>query len=192
MADGTDVPSTSGTPTPVAPRVVEYDPITGVPSEFNEFLPPDCPEYKKWKSAQEGGESLEKLTLKDKAGADVEKLPGGKVKKKTKPQVVLSVAQRQKNKSTTTVAGLEQFGVKLSEAGKLFGKKFACGASVVKTASGGEQIEMQGDFLHQIPELLLKNYKNITKDDIFYVDAADGKKKKNYFADGDDDGDDDS
>ncbi len=39
--------------------------------------------------------------------------------------------------------------MKLAEAGKLFGKKFACGASVVKTASGTEQIEMQGDFLAQ-------------------------------------------
>ncbi len=168
----------------VAPRVVEYDPITGVPSEFNEYLPPDCPEFKKWKAAQEGGEAMEKLTLKEKEAAEEVKLPGGKVKKKAKPQVIISVAQRQKNKSTTTVAGLELFGVKLSEAGKLFGKKFACGASVVKTASGTEQIEMQGDFLHQIPELLLKNYKNMSKEDVFYVDMADGKKKKNFFEDG--------
>ncbi|KXZ53698.1 hypothetical protein GPECTOR_6g615 [Gonium pectorale] len=180
MADSGEASTSGAAAAPkIEPRIVEYDPITGVPSEFNEFLPPDCPEYKKWKSAQEAvtQEGVEKLAIKEKQPEEV-KLPGGKVKKKTKPQVVVSVAQRQKNKSTTTVAGLELFGVKLSEAGKLFGKKFACGASVVKTASGGEQIEMQGDFLHQIPELLLKNYKNITKDDVFYVDLADGKKKK--------------
>ncbi|KAG2434404.1 hypothetical protein HYH02_012416 [Chlamydomonas schloesseri] len=177
---------------PVPPRVVEYDPITGVPAEFNEYLPKDCEEYKKWKAAQEAalaGEGVDKLTVKEKPEEE-KKLPGGKTKKKSKPQVVVSVAQRQKNKSTTTVAGLELFGVKLSEAGKLFGKKFACGASVVKTASGTEQIEMQGDFLQQIPELLLKNYKNITKEDVFYVDMADGKKKKNFFADDDDEEDD--
>ncbi|PNH09343.1 Density-regulated, partial [Tetrabaena socialis] len=188
-SDMAEAPSTSGAE-PVTPRSLEYDPITGVPSEFNEFLPQESPEYKKWKIAQEGGEVIEKLTLKEKVGAEVEKLPGGKSKKKSKPQIIVSVAQRQKNKSTTTVAGLELFSVKLSEAGKLFGKKFACGASVVKTASGGEQIEMQGDFLPQIPDLLLKNYKNITKDDVFYIDMADGKKKKNYYADEDEDGED--
>ncbi|KAG2494990.1 hypothetical protein HYH03_006923 [Edaphochlamys debaryana] len=184
MADGTGEPSTSAPREPVAPRLVEYDPITGVPSEFNEFLPPDCPEYKKWKAAQEApAEGVDKLTLKEQPEEE-KKLPGGKVKKKTKAQVLISVAQRQKNKSTTTVAGLELFGVKLSEAGKIFGKKFACGASVVKTPSGGEQIEMQGDFLLQIPDLLLKNYKNITKEDVFFVDMADGKKKKNFYEDG--------
>ena len=30
------------------PQVVKYDPITGVPSEFNEFLPKDCEEFKRW------------------------------------------------------------------------------------------------------------------------------------------------
>lgn len=182
MAD--EAPSTSAAGPP-PPHVVEYDPVTGVPAEFNEFLPPDCPEAKKWKASAEGPEAIEKLTLKDKEGAEIEKqLPGGKVKKKATPQVIISVTQRQKNKSTTTVAGLELFGVKLGESGKLFGKKFACGASVVKTPAGGEQIEMQGDFLLQVPDLLLKNYKNITKDDVFFIDMADGKKKKNFYADG--------
>ena len=30
------------------PRTVEYDPITGVPAEFNEYLPKDSEEYKKY------------------------------------------------------------------------------------------------------------------------------------------------
>lgn len=29
------------------PKKVEYDPITGVPSEFNEYLLKDCEEYRK-------------------------------------------------------------------------------------------------------------------------------------------------
>jgi hypothetical protein len=29
------------------PKKVEYDPITGVPSEYNEYLPKDSEEYKK-------------------------------------------------------------------------------------------------------------------------------------------------
>mmetsp|Transcript_11180 Transcript_11180/g.20232 ORF Transcript_11180/g.20232 Transcript_11180/m.20232 type:complete len:180 (-) Transcript_11180:1214-1753(-) len=168
----------------VVPVIVEYDPITGVPSEYNEFLPHDTIEYKKWKAASEGPEGLEKLTLKDKAtGEEIEKqLPGGKVKKKQKAQILLQVAVRNKNKNTTSVSGLELFGVKLSEASKAFGKKFACGASVTKTPAGTEQIEMQGDFLHQLAELILKLYGNsnkITKDDVFYINE---KKTVNYFA----------
>ena len=30
------------------PLVVQYDPVTGVPSEFNEYLPKDCDEYKRY------------------------------------------------------------------------------------------------------------------------------------------------
>lgn len=124
--------------------IVEYDPVTGVPAEFNEYLPPDCAEHKKWKAAQEGPEALAALTLKDKEGNEIEKqLPGGKVKKKQKPQIVLESHTRNKKKCVTTVMGLDGFGVKLGDAAKLFGKKFACGASVTKSATGAEQIDMQ-------------------------------------------------
>lgn len=30
-----------------APKVVAYDPITGIPSEFNEYLPQSSDEYKR-------------------------------------------------------------------------------------------------------------------------------------------------
>eukprot|EP00955_Chlamydomonas_euryale_P088947 364426-Chlamydomonas_euryale.AAC.13 len=170
MADDEVQESCSAPPPPV---VVEYDPVTGVPSEFNEYLPKDSEEYKRWKAAQEGPEALEKLKLKDEEGNEIEKkLPGGKVKTKSKPMVVLETKDRQRNKSVTSVAGLESFGIKLSEAAKILGKKFACGASVVKTPSLTEQIEMQGDYLRQIPDVLLKNYSKtheIGKEDIFYV-----------------------
>jgi translation initiation factor 1 (eIF-1/SUI1) len=131
-------------PAPPAPVVVQYDPLTGVPSEFNEYLPPDTAEYKKWKAAQDGPEALAALTLKDKEGNEIEKkLPGGKVKKKQKAQIVLESHTRNKKKCVTTVTGLDGFGVKLGDAAKLFGKKFACGASVVKDATGMQQIDMQ-------------------------------------------------
>jgi translation initiation factor 1 (eIF-1/SUI1) len=127
-----------------APVIVEYDPVTGVPSEFNEYLPPDSAEFKKWKAAQEGPEALAALTLKDKEGNEIEKqLPGGKVKKKQKAQIVLESHTRNKKKCVTTVTGLDSFGVKLADASKIFGKKFACGASVVKDATGAQQIDMQ-------------------------------------------------
>ncbi|GAX83379.1 hypothetical protein CEUSTIGMA_g10804.t1 [Chlamydomonas eustigma] len=163
--------STSAVVTP--PVFVEYCPITGLPPEYNECLPKESDEYKKWKASQEGPEGLEKLTLRDKDGNEVEKkLPGGKVKKKAKPQIIMETAKRQGKKMTTSIAGLENFGIKLSDASKVFGKKFACGASVTKTASLTEQIEMQGEFMDKLPDLILKTYgssHNITKDDIFFI-----------------------
>ena len=57
-------------------------------SEYNAYLPSDSAESRKLKAQEEGPEALEKLTLKDKHGNEIEKqLPGGKVKKKQKPQV---------------------------------------------------------------------------------------------------------
>ena len=71
--------------------------------------------------------------------------------------------------------------VKLPEASKLFGKKFASGSSVVKNASGKEQIDIQGDCLDGLAELIIKQYgkaNGIEKKDIFFMD---GKTKAAYF-----------
>jgi density-regulated protein DRP1 len=174
----------------VAPVIVEYDPTTGVPAEFNEYLPKDSDEYKRWKAAQDGPEALAALTLKDKEGNEIEKqLPGGKVKKKQKPHVVLETHTRNKKKCVTTITGLDGFGIKLSEASKLFGKKFACGASVTKSATGTEQIDMQGDFVDKLAELIIKTYgtsNSVAKADVFFIQD---KKKVAYFDEGSDEDD---
>jgi len=100
-------------------------------------------------------------------------------KAKDKPRVVLETNTRNKKKCITTVTGLDQFGVKLSEAAKAFGKKFACGASVVKTPSGGEQVDMQGDFLRQCAELIIKNYgEQVRKADVYFLE---GKTKTPFW-----------
>jgi density-regulated protein DRP1 len=57
-------------------------------------------------------------------------------------QIVLETNTRNKKKMITTVTGLEQFGIKLQDAAKGFGKKFACGSSVTKSATGTDQIDM--------------------------------------------------
>lgn len=57
--------------------------------------------------------------------------------------MVLERNTRNKKKCVTTISGLDVFGVKLAEASKLFGKKFASGASIVKNAEGKEQIDIQ-------------------------------------------------
>ena len=57
---------------------------------------------------------------------------------------------RNKKKAITTVYGLDGFGVKLAEAAKLCGKKFASGAAVVKSPSEKDQIDIQGDCLERV------------------------------------------
>lgn len=89
--------------------------------------------------------------------------PAPKEKKKKKgsskdPTIVLEVTTRGKRKSVTIVSGLDAFGVKLGEAAKLMGKKFASGASVTKTAEGGEQIECQGDVMLKAADLVLATW----------------------------------
>ena len=62
----------------------------------------------RWKAAKEAGTdgAIADLSLKDKTGAEIEKrLPGGKVKKKQKAEVVLETSTRSKKKSVTTVQG---------------------------------------------------------------------------------------
>lgn len=186
---------------PVTAKVVEYDALTGVPSEYNEFLPSETPEYKRWKASLETSSSapsgeLQGLSISGDAGpvptdptssAGTGTAPSGdgvpalekkpnKKKSKSKPMIVVEMAVRNKKKCTTSVTGLELFNIKLAEASKAFGKKFACGCSVTKTAAATEQIEMQGDFTFQLPDLLVKLYgksNNVTLDDIRVPEVKD-------------------
>ena len=139
-----------------------------MPSEFNEYLPKDCEEYKRWKASREAGVSGAMAGLAVDGGggggeggaaadgaagagpaagaaaaAAPEKKSSSKKKKSGQPEVVLERNTRNKKKCITTITGLDAFGVKLGEASKLFGKKFASGASVVKNAEGKEHIDVQ-------------------------------------------------
>ena len=74
---------------------------------------PGCVElhtwFCRWKTAQEGAAegALSKLSLTEGPDNEIEKrLPGGKVKKKVKPEVVLETSTRSKKKSVTTVQGV--------------------------------------------------------------------------------------
>lgn len=182
FADMTEVEAAA-----VEPIVVEYDAVTGVPSEYNEFLPKDSEEYKKWKAVQ-SGEKLEgemaNLAVADAAApAEVatKKTSSKKKKNKDAPMVVLEKNIRNKKKCITSISGLDTFGVKLNGAAKMFGKKFASGASVNKTPDGKEQIDCQGDFLDSAAELILKQYKDsVKREDIYFIE---NKKKERYFTD---------
>jgi len=99
---------------------------------------------------------------------------GGKAPKAAEP-VVITIAQRNKRKFVTSVAGLEHHGVKLADAAKAFGKKFSSGASVVKGKGGqGDVVDIQGEFKEQLGELIATQYA-VPRGAIFFAEAG-GKK----------------
>ncbi|CAG9467362.1 unnamed protein product [Pedinophyceae sp. YPF-701] len=184
-------------PTATPPLAVEYCPVTGIPAEFNDFLPKDTDEYKRWKAhggatqpadaveagvaqlSVEGGEER-KAPADAAAPSDEKKDKPKKDKKKKSHQVVIDVTRRGGKKMLTVIKGLEHFGIKLPEAAKLFKKKFACGCGVSTNAEGKEDVELQGTFQEKAAEVLLKEYKDsgLTPEDIVLVIS---KKKVPYL-----------
>lgn len=105
---------------------------------------------------------------------EVKRLPGGKIKKKDKQEVVIEKIVRNKRKSITVVKGLDLFGVKLSDASKKLGKKFATGASIVKGPTEKEQIDVQGDISYDIVEFITETWPEVPESAIFFIE--DGRK----------------
>ena len=58
-------------------------------------------------------------------------------------------------KFVTSISGLESFEIKLKEAASALGKKFGSGATVSKTATGGQEIDIQGDLTGELPDMLV-------------------------------------
>ncbi|XP_019431121.1 PREDICTED: translation machinery-associated protein 22-like isoform X1 [Lupinus angustifolius] len=107
----------------------------------------------------------------------VKRLPGGKIKKKAcldRQEVVIEKVVRNKRKCITTVKGLELFGIKLSDASKKLGKKFATGASVVKGPTEKDQIDVQGDIAYDIVEFITDTWPDVPEAAIFFIE--DGRK----------------
>lgn len=115
-----------------------------------------------------------KTSAGDSTQPIIKLMPGGKVKRVPQKEVVLERNVRNKKKCVITVKGLDLFGVKLSDAAKKFGKKFACGASVVKDATGKEEIDVQGDFSQELAAFIMKTYPDIQKG--HFYSAEKGKK----------------
>ncbi|XP_021907723.1 translation machinery-associated protein 22 [Carica papaya] len=105
---------------------------------------------------------------------EVKRLPGGKIKKKEKQEVVIEKVVRNKRKCITIVKGLDLFGIKLSDASKKLGKKFATGASVVKGPTDKEQIDVQGDIAYDVVEFITDTWPDVPETAIFFIE--DGKK----------------
>ncbi|KAJ3694088.1 hypothetical protein LUZ60_009568 [Juncus effusus] len=185
------------------PVKVLYCGVCGLPAEYCEFGP-DFEKCKPWLrshapnlypdlfSGEEGKEvekAAEQLQGVGISGGDlasgsgeasaskkeeVKRLPGGKIKKKEKPEVVIEKIVRNKRKCVTVVKGLELFGIKLSDASKKLGKKFATGASVVKGPTEKEQIDVQGDISYDIVEFITDTWPDVPESAIFFIE--DGRK----------------
>jgi len=95
--------------------------------------------------------------------------------RKAAAKVLIKRVERNKRKYVTVVSGLEEHGLELKKIAKELGKKFATGSSVTKTASGGEEITVQGDVSDDLYDWLCENYEEIPEDNI---DCIEDKKKK--------------
>ncbi|KAL8709258.1 MAG: hypothetical protein Q9220_006001 [cf. Caloplaca sp. 1 TL-2023] len=93
---------------------------------------------------------------------------------KAQAQVLIKRVERNKRKYVTAVSGLEAHGLDLKKVAKEFGKKFATGSSVTKTASGGEEVVVQGDNSDEIFDWVV----DVAGVPEANVDCIEDKKKK--------------
>lgn len=177
------------------PVRVLYCGVCGLPAEYCEFgsefekckpwliqnapdLYPDLIKEAEAKEADKVSDQLQSTSIGGGSSAskpeEVKRLPGGKIKKKEKQEIIIEKVTRNKRKCITTVKGLELFGVKLSDASKRLGKKFATGASVVKGPTEKEQIDVQGDISYDIVEFITDTWRDVPEAAIFFIE--DGKK----------------
>ncbi|CAN1217505.1 Translation machinery-associated protein 22 [Linum perenne] len=183
------------------PVTVLYCGVCSLPPEYCEFGP-DFEKCKPWlvknapdvypdllkdadgKDADKVSERLQSIGISDgsadgaassaQSAEEVKRLPGGKVKKKDKQEVIIEKVVRNKRKCITIIKGLDLFGIKLSDASKRLGKKFATGASVVKGPTEKEQIDVQGDIAYDIVEFITDTWPDVPERAIYFIE--DGKK----------------
>lgn len=110
-----------------------------------------------------------------KKAAKAQAAESREAERKAEAMVLIKRVERNKRKYVTVVSGLEEHGLDLKKMGKELGKKFATGSSVTKTASGGEEITIQGDVSDDIYDWLTEKYPEIPEDNI---DCIEDKKKK--------------
>ncbi|GMH22957.1 hypothetical protein Nepgr_024800 [Nepenthes gracilis] len=178
------------------PVRVLYCGVCGLPAEYCEFgsefekckpwliqnapnLYPDLLKESNAKEADNVSDQLQSTSISSGGSStskpeEVKRLPGGKTKKKEKQEVVIEKVVRNKRKCITTVKGLDLFGIKLGDAAKKLGKKFATGASVVKGPTEKEQVDVQGDIAYDIVEFITEAWPDVPETAIFFIE--DGRK----------------
>lgn len=185
-------------------RNVVYCPIDTFPPEYCEYGPmfneckpwlaEHCPDLVLTKYnrtvaellevEQQIADGVEGITL-EVEGKTVKKKKKNKIeeaaKRKENCMVTISKSSRKGRKRLTFVTGLEDFeGVNIKDACKSMGKKFACSSSLSKTDQGQQQIQLQGDCVTELLEVLPEMF-GVHEDQIVVVDepvkaAKKGKK----------------
>jgi len=110
-----------------------------------------------------------------KKAAKAEAQEARESEKRAASKIYIKRVERNKRKFVTEISGLEAFGLELKKVAKEFGKKFATGSSVTKTAAGGEEITVQGDVSDDVFDWLVENHEEIPEDNIEQIED---KKKK--------------
>eukprot|EP00742_Colponemidia_sp_Colp-10_P002688 GILJ01002872.1.p1 GENE.GILJ01002872.1~~GILJ01002872.1.p1 ORF type:complete len:191 (-),score=33.90 GILJ01002872.1:180-707(-) len=146
------------------PVQVVYCEVCSLPTEYCEYGP--TPQACLAKAV--GGVDIDAPPQEE-----VKILPGGKKKVviKETPKVIIKKTQRNKRKFVTSIIGLESFNIKLQDAAKAFGKKFACGSSVVRGQAGvPDEIDVQGDVEYDIVDFITEKWPQIEEDMIEFVE----------------------
>ncbi|GMF12083.1 unnamed protein product [Phytophthora lilii] len=184
-------------------RHVLYCPIDTFPPEYCEYGPmfneckpwlaEHCPDLVLTKYnrtvaellevEQQIADGVEGITL-EVEGKTVKKKKKNKIeeaaKRKENCMVTISKSSRKGRKRLTFVTGLEDFeGVNIKDACKSMGKKFACSSSLSKTDQGQQQIQLQGDCVTELLEVLPEMF-GVHEDQIVVIDepVKAGKKGK--------------
>lgn len=165
--------------------VRQYCEFGGTTKKCEDWLESHHPQlHSRLYSADVAAQSLSKLSVdaqkraeKDaqKKAARAEAQEARESEKRAASRVIIKRVERNKRKFVTEIAGLEQFGIDLKKVAKEFGKRFATGSSVTKTAAGGEEITVQGDVSDDVYDWLLENHEEVPEDNIEQIED---KKKK--------------
>lgn len=110
-----------------------------------------------------------------KKAAKAEAAEARESEKRATSKIIIKRVERNKRKHVTEISGLEHFNIDLKKAAKEFGKKFATGSSVTKTASGGEEITVQGDVSDEVFEWVTEKY-DVPEENVEQIE--DKKKEK--------------
>ena len=162
------------------PQEHPHCPLSGMPIQFCKYSPYSdaekaaggCIGYaaSAGEPVDEEDAKLSKRKAKDQAKRKVKS-------EKTGGNVIMEKVARSRKKCLTVVSGVDGYGLKLKDVAKAIAKKFAASATVSKRASGGEEIQVQGDISATLPPLLRDEFK-IPSDKIFFMD---GKTKVSWI-----------
>ncbi|KAL4953026.1 translation initiation factor SUI1 [Aspergillus filifer] len=165
----------------------EYCEFGGTAKKCQEWLKDEEPEfYQRLYSGEAISANLSTLSVsvQERAAKDAAKkeakaaaAEARDAERRATSKVQIKRVERNKRKHVSVVTGLEVYGLENKKVAKDLGKKFATGSSVTKSASGIEEITVQGDVCEDIKEWLLENFgKSIAESNIEIIE--DKKKKK--------------